>query len=415
MPVGLSLPNAGDARPIRGTIGLPEASAAFALLTLYSYSIYYLFNHGWTVLQPNYVYLGIYLLSVLTYTTSAGARQAIGRHSALLCVLALLLVLMAVQFVVLDIRADGLGLFYGRLHFLLTMVAMVTMLMACTRLHIVIWTLGVVIAAGCIVNLSEFFLAGSMIDWMSNVPGRAAGLYENANDSAMFLVMGIPIVALNVGVRTRWAFYLITLAGAYVTFSRGGLVSWALFVALAELLLQRGRGWAMRALAMSLIAVCAIGAVSLFNADLGRTMTDALWPYLDANTSARIEFLSYDSTDERMAVLQHGLEAFAAAPLFGQGVGYTYSWDMNVSVHNMLVLMLAELGLVGGLWYLLFLFALWRYGRPYGALAFVVILVTGVLTHNHLERPAVAIAISLYVVAARLTKLRRTALPDGRL
>jgi O-antigen ligase len=140
--------------------------------------------------------------------------------------------------------------------------------------------------------------------------------------------------------------------------------------------------------------------LSLFSGDIAKILTDALWPYLDANTTARIEFLSYDSTEERMAVLQRGWEAFEAAPLFGQGIGYTYAWDFPVSVHNMMLLMLAEMGILGGVWYLLFLASLAQYPRPFGLLACSVILVTGLFTHNHLERPAVAIVIALYAVSA---------------
>ncbi len=385
-------------------IGVPEFAAIAALLLLYSYAAYYLFGQGVALLQPNFVYLLIYVLSVLVLVTDRRGSEGVAQHSLLIATLASLLVLMALQFIVVDVGQEGLALFVGRVHFLLTFMAMSAILSACTRLDLIVRVVATVVVVSCVINLGEFFLAGSVIAWLSNVPGRAAGFYENSNDSAMFIAMAIPLVALNTNTRARWAFYGLTLAGVYVTFSRGGLIAWALFVAVSELAQGHRRGWGVRAMVFGLGGFVAIGIISLFSTDIARLMTETLWPYLDANTSARIEFLSNDSTQERMMVLERGFEAFAAAPLFGNGVGYTYAWDFPVSVHNMMVLMLAEMGLVGGVWYVLFLWSLWSYGRPYGALAFLVILVTGLFTHNHLERPAVAMAIALYAVAARRTR-----------
>ena len=401
----LTAGNSGIAQRLP-TIGLPEFSAILALVSLYSYVVYYLFGHGAPFLQPNYVYSVVYFLGSLVYATNERARQGIAGHTTVLALWVALIIIMAFQFLVLEISPEGLGLFYGRIHFFLTLLSMIIILNACKRLDVVIATLGWVIVAGCVVNVAEFFFAGTMFDWMSNVPGRAAGFYENANDSAMFICMGIPIVGLGLSARLRWVFYAVTLIGVYVTFSRGGLISWGLFAATTEVVLgSRRRGWGTRALVMMMAALCTIGALSYFSSDIEKSLSEALWPYLDANTSARMEFLSNDSTDERMSVLQHGLEAFASAPLFGQGVGYTHAWEYKVSVHNMIVLMLAELGLIGGFWYALFLLSLWKYGRPYGVTVLLIILVTGFFSHNHLERPAVAMIVALYVVAARTPSL----------
>ncbi len=389
--------------------GLPEFAAITLLVALYSYSINYLFGQGWTFLQPNYAYATVYVLGALTYATSVAARRGVIGHSVLLCVLAVLFVLMALQFLILAIPAEGIGLFFGRLHFLLTMVAAIAILSGCAHFQTVVGTLGLVVLVSCGVNLFEFLFAGSLINWMSTVPGRAAGFYENANDSAMFIAMAIPLVALNLRSGSRYAFYLLTFAGTYVTFSRGGLVTWALLVALSEMSVGGRRNWAVRASVGGLITFCVVGALSLFSADLSRATTEVLWPYLDANTSARIEFLSRESTDERMAVLQRGWDAFTSAPIFGQGIGFTHAWELKASVHNMIVLMLAEMGLIGAFWYSLFLLSIGLYRAPFGPIAFATILTTGLFSHNHLERPAVAIVVALYVVASR-----RSAATDAR-
>lgn len=386
---------------LRG-VGFPECAAAFALVSLYSSAAYYIFGHVFPDLKPQYFYFAFYFLGACVFTGSASASNSLGAHLNVIVVWFALIVLMSVQFLFFGVSPEGFDLYVGRVHFFLTIIASLLVLGACGRFDVVVGILAIVVAMSCLINVAEFFYLGDTFGWMSNVPGRAAGLFENSNDSAMFICLGIPLVALNARYRIRWLFYGITLLGTYVTFSRGGLVLWATFVSMSELMLGYGkRGWGASAILACAMVVGLLAASSYFSADLARIVTDTLWPYLDANTSARVAFLDNSSTDERWYVLQRGIEAFFEAPIFGQGVGYTHSWDVPVSVHNMLVLMLAEMGIVGGVWFAAFTASLWMYGRPYGLLLTVMFLLTSLFTHNHFERPAVALLIALYAVAAK--------------
>ena len=388
-------------------VGFPEWAASLSLIALYSYVVNFLFDHGFPELQPNYFYAAVYLSAVYVYVTNSRSKQAISNVAIPLAIWVVLLVLMTLQILFFDIGPSGANLFVGRIHFFLTMISFAVILTGCARFDVVILTLACVVVAGCLINLAEFLYAGSSFDWMSTVPGRAAGLYENSNDSAMFICFAVPIVGLNASGRLRVLLYAITFLGVSLTFSRGGLLSWIIFVAATELILtHQSRGWP-RALLLGFVAATVLMLIiSLFSSDLGKTVTDVLWPYLDANTSTRLETIEGASTDERIYIINRGLQAFSEAPLFGQGIGSTYAWDVGFSVHNMIILMLAEMGLVGGAWFVLFVTSLWKYGRPYGVLAALTLVTTGMFTHNHFERPAVAAILIFYLVAQ--TRFRKS-------
>jgi O-Antigen ligase len=381
--------------------GVYEVAAAVIFGLLYSYVVFYLFTLGYAAFQPNYYYALTYLAGAFAYLTHRGARESLPQHAALVSIWLVLILLMAAQVLFLEITSAGTSLFIGRVHFLATLVATFFLLGACARLDLVIFAVGAIALASCAINVAEFFFAGTAFDWLSTVPGRAAGFYGNSNDSAMFIALAVPIVAVNVSLRPRWIFYALTFVGVYVTFSRGGLVVWASLVATSELMLGYGRrGWGTRVF-LTLISLLGVaGLLSFFSADAARTLTETLWPYLDANTIARVEFASNDSTAERMLLIERGLEAFAEAPLLGQGVGYTHAWDASASVHNMMILLLAEQGLLGGIWFLGLLALLWSYGRPYGVAIAIAIFVSGLFSHNHFERPTLALVVALYLVAA---------------
>lgn len=381
--------------------GVYEFATVAIFGLLYSYVVFYLFTLGYAVFQPNYYYALTYVAGALAYLTHRGARESLPQHATLVAAWLMFLLMMAAQFLFLEITPEGTSIFIGRVHFLATLVAAFFLLGACNRLDFVIAAVGTLALVGCAINVAEFFLAGTAFDWLSTVPGRAAGFYGNSNDAAMFIALSVPIVAMSVSLRSRWIFYALTFVGVYVSFSRGGLVLWAALVATSELMLGYGRrGWGTRVILTLISFLGLAGLFSFFSADVARTLTETLWPYLDANTIARVEFASNDSTAERMLLIERGLEAFASAPLFGQGVGYTHAWDASASVHNMTILLLAEQGLLGGIWLLTFLALLWSYGRPYGVAIVISLFVSGLFSHNHFERPALALLVALYLVAA---------------
>lgn len=82
--------------------------------------------------------------------------------------------------------------------------------------------------------------------------------------------------------------------------------------------------------------------------------------------------------------------------MIGNGPGYTYAWAYEVSVHNMVLLMMAEHGLLGLLLYVLFLVGLFRFRWPYGLWAGGVTLGVTPFNHNLFDLPCYGLIYVLY-------------------
>lgn len=382
-------------------VGIPELGIIVAFTAIYSSAALYLLSLDLTYFKPLHFYIFVYGSAVVCFLTSGRARYVLSEHWMPIQLWALMLAVVSMQFLLMPIGDTGIEVLIDRVHFGLMLVSTLLLLGASDRVEFAIGLLKCVVVASCGVNLAEFFLGGTYIEWMTTVPGRAAGLFRDSNDSAMFIALAVPIIALNSSSRMRWSLYAITFAGIYVTFSRGGFVSWLAFVAITEVL--RGYGgqvWGRRVFLTVTGSILVAASAVYFSSDLTELARQALSPYLTTNTTARIEFLNNASTQERMYVLERGLEVFAESPILGKGVGYTHAWTERVSVHNVFVLFLAELGLIGGVWMFFWVAALWCYGPPYGFLIAFMFVVTSFLNHTSCERPAVAMLIALYLFAA---------------
>jgi hypothetical protein len=214
----------------------------------------------------------------------------------------------------------------------------------------------------------------------------------------MFICLPIPLLAFFSPLVHRYAWYAITLAGVLVTFSREGMLLWLLLVLCSETLkLHHADGYPLARLVSTgtkIFLVVSVLAVGAFSAKAG--LVDALFPSLDANTRNRLEL----STDDngRFYAAKLGLDAFVNAPFFGNGAGATRDGSAENGPHNMLVMVLAELGIVGGLWFCAYLFSIARYGLPFGFLLLLMISFNSMFTHNFFEWPGVGMLIAFYLV-----------------
>jgi O-antigen ligase len=218
-------------------------------------------------------------------------------------------------------------------------------------------------------------------------PGRAAGLYVNANQAGSALILGI-IVGVGLLQRYRVAFCLLVFAGVLLTFSRGAILGW---LVVAIILLLRGV-LTLRRLVIGTLAFAGLvtaGSILLLER-VG--MPDELNVQ---NIQDRIEFFAAaGSADDpalrsRVRVLNDGLEVFEASPLVGSGLGSSLSKTEGAGVHNTYVRFLAEHGIVGlamlgGLFFAL----LWRTRGVAREIAIPLagfLALWGVTSHNILE------------------------------
>jgi hypothetical protein len=283
----------------------------------------------------------------------------------------------------------------SNIEYVLVTISFLLIFSVCNRFNLLVYAIAIVVLVSVSVNLVEYYLPG-VLPVLSSVEGRAAGFIGDSNASAMFICLPIPLLAYFSPFVHRYAWYVITLAGVFVTFSREGILLWVLLILCSETLrAHHADGYPLARLVSTgtkILLVVSVLALGAYSTKAG--LVDTLFPSLDANTRSRLEL----STDDngRFFAAKSGIDAFVESPIFGNGPGS--SRDGSVGPHNMLVMLLAELGLVGGIWFGAYLFSIARYGLPFGFLLLVMISFNSMFTHNFFEWPGVGMLIAFYLV-----------------
>lgn len=234
--------------------------------------------------------------------------------------------------------------------------------------------------------------------------GRAAGFFINPNQSGAALVLGFALTIDVVPRRWRITYLVAVAAGVAVTLSRAAMLGF-LLVCLG---LSTGRGPITRRqlLTATLIGI-ALAWVSWLtvsaeiqqrlNIDPAILIDRVLW-ILDP--SGRADF----SQQERIYLLQRGLEQFYASPIFGNGIGSTELWAERTSTHNLYIMLASDFGVIG----LLVLPAIILAGMgslPSRALestiAGIFILFWGIFSHNVLGEFYLLVGIALLAAISR--------------
>jgi hypothetical protein len=244
----------------------------------------------------------------------------------------------------------------------------------------------VALAVFCsLLNVADFFQP-----MMSVVPGRAAGFYLNPNDSALMLVaLGI-VAATRLNVLGNYLLWSAVSAGTVLTFSRSG---WLILVIALMFMAYYGKLGSGRAriLFVSVVAlVITLLFVSLLSGDLYYFVANSpLANLLDPNTIARLgasgSAIDDYSTQERNDVAWFGIQAFLDSPILGNGLAHTHEWRETASTHNMLILQMAEQGILGLITYGVFMVALVVSNRGLGFALAVVLGASGMFNHNQFD------------------------------
>lgn len=229
---------------------------------------------------------------------------------------------------------------------------------------------------------------GDPLSALGQVQGRAAGTMGNPNKAgeamALLLLLSMPLARHRVG----WLLLCAVGAAVLMTASRSSIAGVALVVAGGFLL-----GTVPRLLVVAMAVAAAMLAMNpdiileylLGRSDLGFGNV--------ANFAERLgTLLSGDFSDpssgERFLVLTEGLRLFAEDPIVGAGAGATTFWNLPASTHNQAVLMLAEYGIIGGLFWVAMLALPFagvtrgRGGLGQATLASLLMLLFSTATHN---------------------------------
>jgi putative inorganic carbon (hco3(-)) transporter len=205
---------------------------------------------------------------------------------------------------------------------------------------------GTWLAAFAIKNyaIGNFTMKGDRIE------GLVGGMFGNPNDLAaalnMLIPMAVALVLMSAGaMRLLYAVCgLLLVCGVVVTFSRAGFITLA---AVSGVMLWKfGRGSRSSVMLATLAA-----SVLLFSVFSG-AYRSRLLTIFDPNSD------SSGSAQERVALLERGLDLILRHPIVGLGIGNFHIYSIHEKVaHNSYVETAAELGVIGLLAYLIIILA----------------------------------------------------------
>jgi probable O-glycosylation ligase (exosortase A-associated) len=213
------------------------------------------------------------------------------------------------------------------------------------------WLLLLALAVGCVLSVSAFqdFRRGNFTVEGYRVAGNIGGMFGNANDMALHLVVTVPI-AVGLFLQTRGLFKKVVyalccvamVAGIFFSYSRGAFLGLIFVVgALVWMLFRRNR-------AAAIVLFCVLTLALL-----------VLAPGNYINRVVSIVDHSRDvagSAQQRQAVLVRSFLITARHPLLGVGIGNFPIYSIrNLVTHNSYTQVSSELGLPALALYLMFI------------------------------------------------------------
>lgn len=239
----------------------------------------------------------------------------------------------------------------------------------------------------------------------SSVPGRGASFYLNSNETATLLISFALIATTRLRLVAVYLLWVVVTVGVLLTFSRSG---WGLLILALFGLTMIGKLGGGKGRFVLLIVVAVIFAVVLtayLSGDLYVWVSrSSLAEYLDPNTLERLgsrgAAIDDYSSLEREDVFRFGVQKFLESPFIGWGVGYGYVWAESVNTHNMPLALAVDFGILGPLFYFGWFAVMIYRTKGVARLLAVILLITGLSTHNQLEFLADALVLAFVVSAS---------------
>jgi O-antigen ligase len=173
--------------------------------------------------------------------------------------------------------------------------------------------------------------------------GRATGGLQNSNAFGFLLVVACMLV---IATQHRVALYLPALLTAlWFTSSRGAVLSLAAGTMTLLLLHPRRLTFLLRPVAVSVLAISAIMTIAIAVNPKGFSEAMTGSTPIGFFSAERID-PDADTINKRRAQTARAIDMFVAAPILGHGLGY-YIETTGQTLHNSLLWLLLELGLVG--------------------------------------------------------------------
>jgi len=251
-------------------------------------------------------------------------------------------------------------------------------------------SIGVILGSALL--LMDFLMPGSFVLDETSVPGRAVATFGNSNTAAIALVLGIILTIDIIHKNLKIYYVLFVFFGVLVTFSRSGI---SIFIIIISIMAYQGKISKASFLTILsgiifILLFLMFGGLdllaSMFNLEVTDNLINRITFFVDEGNS------DTGDMNERKMVLLAALEMFADRPVFGNGFASTSLWDYGVSPHNSFALLLAEFGLIGGLFIPSFLYLstykIFKYkNREYKGIAILFIvyfMLFSMVSHNML-------------------------------
>jgi hypothetical protein len=297
-------------------------------------------------------------------------------------------------------HADPLML-RDRAAYALAMIACGFVFASLRRFDHVVAALQVVVIIACLLNVIDYFAPYVLPVKMTEIPGRAGGLYINPNIAAAHIAFAVPIISAKASRRVALGFYCATFLGVSLTLSRSGMIMWIAAVIMTELFVRSRRHTGVRLLALSgAIAFVAV-ILSLAGNAIASGIIDLLGPSLPASFRDRIYLDVHDfAAEERRYSAALAWQLFTQNVWTGAGLGFGGQWLFGQYAHNMVLQTLAEFGVLGGVWLLAFLTALWSVRGPFATCLTILWLLASMFSHNLFDDAGLAVIIAAYWCAA---------------
>jgi hypothetical protein len=235
--------------------------------------------------------------------------------------------------------------------------------------------------------------------YFSNVNGRSSGWLENANVSALAIVLTAPLlIARGLPMFAALAIGALSFLGIYTTLSRGGVI---LLLSAGMVYLATSLRLRLSGLTLPTMFACAIAFVLFSLVRFDRAYSDTNVETRETQITGRS---SLDVTsDARYELLISNVGAFLKRPLSGYGWGA--SLDDRFQPHNQFLGVAIEFGVVGLLLYFVAIFCLavecYR-GGPLIFAGWVTLFGSSFFSHNLLEDKSFLFA---WIVLARLADI----------
>tara|TARA_B100000214_G_scaffold286201_1_gene215778 strand:+ start:3284 stop:4468 length:1185 start_codon:yes stop_codon:yes gene_type:complete len=214
----------------------------------------------------------------------------------------------------------------------------------------------ILLLVSCFMQFYDFLNPGLLVPyWFAEAnPGRAAGLFMNANQAGYALILFMSFILSFCSRRTIQICLIFFIPAIVITFSRS---SWLLSIVMFFIYRKRLN---ISTLAISLSAIViffAIGINYFLNTDNLLDLNSAVFAF--ENILSRLDFAALfdDSTrsytdDSRFQLIFYSLSEIEKNVFFGNGIGHTYIWDNDVGPHNMYLYFFVEFGLLGFIFYI---------------------------------------------------------------